>query len=253
MMSLTGRHAIVTGGGTGIGAAIARTLAASGVNVSVLGRRDGPLAEVAAAHPNIAPFVCDVTNAAEVAAAVARAAERFGTANILIANAGSAESKPIASMDGAHVQRMLDVNFMGTFNLWHAGLPALRKAGSGRLIAIASVAGLKGYPYVAAYTAAKHAVIGLTRSFALELAESGITVNAVCPGFVETPMLDASISNIVAKTGRSKDDAQRALTSGNPQRRVIQPEEVASAVLWLCSDGARSVNGHTLTISGGEI
>jgi 3-hydroxybutyrate dehydrogenase len=171
----------------------------------------------------------------------------------VIANAGAATSKPFAKMDMSDLTAMLDVNLAGVFNVWQAALSDMKTTGSGRMIAIASTAGLKGYPYVSAYCAAKHGVVGLTRALAIELAQTGITVNAICPGFIETPMLDRSIRNIATETGKTPEEAAQALQRGNPQRRFIQTDEVAETALWLCSDAAKSVNGHTLSLSGGEI
>ena len=176
-----------------------------------------------------------------------------GAPGILIANAGAALSKPFKAMSADDLRAMLDVNLVGTFNLWREGLAGVQKAGPhGRMIAVASMASLKGYPYVAGYVAAKHAVLGLVRALSLELVATGVTVNAICPGFTETPMLAQSVDNIVAKTGRSAADAQKALSSGNPQGRFIAPSEIAQTTLWLCSDAARSVNGQAIAISGGE-
>jgi 3-hydroxybutyrate dehydrogenase len=160
---------------------------------------------------------------------------------------------PFQKMTPEHLQAMLSVNLGGVVNAWQAALPDMKSEGWGRLIAVASTAGLKGYAYVSGYVAAKHAVVGLTRSLALELASTGITANAICPGYIETPMLDRSITNIVEKTGMTEEAARTSLMAGNPQRRFVQPDEVAGTALWLCSDAARSVNGHTLSISGGEI
>ena len=171
----------------------------------------------------------------------------------VIANAGAAESVPFAKMSKDQMQAMLSVNLIGVMNVWQAALSDMKSEGWGRMIVVASTAGLKGYPYVSAYCAAKHGVVGLTRALSVELARTGITVNAICPGFIETPMLDRAVHNIVDKTGMSEDVARSSLVAANPQGRFVQSEEVASAALWLCSDAARSVNGHTLTLSGGEI
>jgi len=247
-VTLVGAHAVVTGGGTGVGAEIAARLSGAGAQVTILGRSEGPLKEQGLPYQ-----ICDVTDPKAVSMAMDKARADHGPITIAVANAGAALSKPFAKMTAADLSAMTDVNLLGVFNIWQAVLPDMQTAGAGRLIAIASTAGLKGYPYVAGYCAAKHGVVGLTRALSLELAQTPITVNAVCPGFVETPMLDRSIRTIVDKTGMSEDEAARSLTESNPQRRFIQTDEVAGAVLWLCSDAARSVNGHALSLSGGEI
>ncbi|NHF72875.1 SDR family NAD(P)-dependent oxidoreductase [Paracoccus xiamenensis] len=247
-MSIEGRHIVVTGGGSGVGAATAQALAAAGARVTVMGRREGPLREQGLAYQ-----ICDVTDADAVAQAFAAARDAQGPILGVIANAGAAESQPFAKMPAGMLADMLSVNLIGVANVWQAALPDMKAAGWGRMIAVASTAGLKGYAYVSAYVAAKHGVVGLTRALALELAGAGITVNAICPGFIDTPMLDRSVANIVEKTGMSEADARAALVKDNPQKRFIQTDEVAEAALYLLSDAARSVNGHTLTLSGGEI
>lgn len=247
-MTLAGRHIVVTGGGSGVGAATARALADAGAQVTIMGRREGPLRE-----QGLPWQICDVTDAAAVAQAFDAARAAQGPVLGVVANAGAAESVPFAKMGPGMLGDMLAVNLIGVANVWQAALPDMKAAGWGRMVAVASTAGLKGYPYVSAYCAAKHGVVGLTRALALELAGAGITVNAICPGFIETPMLDRSIANIIEKTGMTEADARKALVRDNPQRRFIQTDEVAGAAVYLMSDAARSVNGHTLTLSGGEI
>jgi 3-hydroxybutyrate dehydrogenase len=247
-MSVSGKHVVISGGGSGVGAETAQTFARAGAKVTILGRRESPL------KAQKLPYqVCDVTDRKAVETAFAAARSQNGPIFAVIANAGAAHSKPFAQMTSADLSDMIDVNLVGVFNVWQAAFNDMKTGGAGRLIAIASTAGLKGYPYVSGYCAAKHGVVGLTRALALELAATGVTVNAICPGFVQTPMLERSIENIVAQTGKSEADAIAALQKGNPQRRFIQTDEVAGAALWLCSDAARSVNGHSLSLSGGEI
>lgn len=251
-MSGAGRHVVVTGGGTGVGAAIARAFAAQGDRVTVLGRRAEPLDAVMQEIGGLA-LTCDVTDAEAMQAVLAAAADQQGTVDVAVANAGAAPSLPFGKMTAADFQAALSVNLCGVFNLWQAAVPGMTRQGSGRLLAVASTAGLKGYPYVSGYCAAKHGVIGLTRALALELARTGITVNAICPGFVETPLLQQSLDTIVAKTGMTAEQAAKRLRAGNPQDRFVQPQEVADAALWLASAAAASVNGSALPISGGEI
>jgi NAD(P)-dependent dehydrogenase (short-subunit alcohol dehydrogenase family) len=252
---LDGRHALITGGGGGIGAAIAAKLSSAGAAISLAGRRAAPLERVAASLPGTKVVVADVTKETQAKAMVDAARAAHGPIDILIANAGAAESAPIARADIVHWRRMLDVNLTGAFLSVRAALPDLlrRKAVDSRIVFTASTAGLKGYPYVAAYCAAKHGVVGLARALAAELAPRSITVNAVCPGYTETPLLEGAVTNIANKTGRSRDAARAELARLNPQGRLIQPDEVAETVLWLCSPGAQAINGQAISISGGEI
>ncbi|KZL17716.1 D-beta-hydroxybutyrate dehydrogenase [Pseudovibrio axinellae] len=246
------KHAIITGGGTGVGAEIARHLAGLGINVTITGRRPEPLEQVAAENNRIRAVTADVTNEDSVADMFQQAVQLHGPVNIVIANAGAAESAPFSKIDMDSFQRMLNVNLTGTFLSFQKGLEGLKGKNYGRLIAIASTAGLRGYTYVSHYAAAKHGVVGMVRSLALELASKPITVNAVCPGFTETPMLRRSIENIMQKTGMSEEQASAALFKDNPQQRFIQPDEIAATVAWLISDGARSVTGQAVSVSGGE-
>ena len=245
-------HALVTGGGRGIGRAIAAALSREGATVTVLGRHRGVLDEAVASGSAHFTAVADVADQVAVSAAIAGAAERQPI-DILIANAGAAESAPFGRSDAALFRRMMGVNFMGVVYAAQAVLPAMVERRSGRIVAIASTAGLKGYAYVSAYSAAKHAVIGLVRSLALETARSGVTVNAVCPGFTETDLLEGSIDNIMQKTGRSREQAVAELSKHNPQGRLVTPAEVADAVLWLCGEGAGAITGQAIAVAGGEV
>ncbi len=251
-MSMVSQHVVISGGGSGVGAEIARVFATAGAKVSVMGRRPEPLQGIARETGAFA-ITADVTDAVSVQGALEAARTRNGPISVAIANAGAAPSAPFHKITAADFASTLDVNLGGVFNLWQAALPDLKAAKAGRLIAIASTAGLKGYGYVSHYCAAKHGVVGLTRALAVELGPIGITANAICPGFIETPLLERAIAAIVEKTGMTEAAAAKAMISGNPQKRFVSTREVAETALWLCSDAAASVNGHALALSGGEI
>ena len=252
--SLHEEHAVVTGASRGIGAAIARALAARGARVSLISRNERALASVAAQiSGRVATANADIADRAAVAAAFSLLREQSGPITILVNNAGQARSAAFASMDETLWRDMLEVNLNGTYYCTRAALPDMIEAGRGRVINIASTAGLVGYPYVSAYCAAKHAVIGLTRSLALELARKNVTVNAVCPGYTDTDIVKDAVANIRAKTGRDENDAIAALVARNPQGRLIRPEEVAETVAWLCSPAAASITGQSIAVAGGEI
>jgi NAD(P)-dependent dehydrogenase (short-subunit alcohol dehydrogenase family) len=251
--ALDGRHAVVTGGGRGIGAAIATALAAEGARVTLMGRKEAQLKGKAQTLPIGQAVRCDVTEEAAVAGAFAEASRGFGPVAILVNNAGAAESAPLVRTSLELFRRMLDVNLIGTFLCSRAALPDMLEASFGRIVNVASIAGLKGAAYVSAYCAAKHGVVGLTRALALETATKGVTVNAVCPSYTDTEMAQRAIGNIVRKTGRSAAEAEAELVGKNPQGRLIRPEEVAATVLWLCAPGAEAITGQAIAVAGGEV
>lgn len=257
-MSGPPRHALVTGAGSGIGRAIALGLAACDHAVSLAGRRAGPLeavrAEIEAAGSKATVLSgFDVTDAVSVQAGVAQAIDRFGDIGVLVNAAGEAPSAPFERTDPALWSRVIGINLTGTYLVTQAALASVRRAGRGRIVNVASTAGLTGYAYVSAYCASKHGVIGLTRALALELARTDVTVNAVCPGYTDTPLLAGAVETITGKTGRSADEARATLARANPQGRLVSPQEVADTVLWLASEGASAITGQAIPVAGGEV
>jgi len=253
-LTIATRHAVVTGAARGIGAAIASALIGAGARVTLLGRDAQRLASLAATlQGETCCVAADVSDPAEVTRAFAEARGRLGPIAILVNNAGQAETAPFGRMSLDVWHRMLAVNLTGTMLCSQAALADMVDAAYGRVVNIASTAALRGFRYGTAYAASKHGVLGLTRSLALEVADRGITVNAVCPGYVETDMMGHAIDNVMARTGRTREEARAYFASQNPQQRVVQPGEVAEAVLWLCGDGAAGVNGAAIPISGGDV
>jgi len=260
VIPLQARHALITGASRGIGAAIARELHQAGARLSLVAR------SISRAAPGLSDIVAqgrcelvdaDVSDAASIHRAVERAVATHGPIHILVNNAGQAESLAIEAMDDAHWERMMAVNLTGSYHCIRAAMASLHEAASAqypaRIVNVASTAGLQGYPRVSAYVAAKHGLIGLTRALALELARRHITVNAVCPGYTDTDLAARAVEGLVERAGKSADEARRMLAARNPQRRLIRPEEVASAVGWLCHPQSGAVNGQTIVIDGGEV
>lgn len=247
---LEGRHALITGGGTGIGAATAELLHAAGARVSLLGRRLEPLLDVASGVGGT-PIQCDVTDHDNIANAFDQARAANGLVDILIVNAGIAESAPFHKMTREGWDRIISVNLTGAFDTVQAGLPDLLKAEDARVVFVASVASLRGVPYAAHYAASKHGLLGLMRSMAAEYAKSKMTVNAVCPGYVDTPMTDQSVARVAQITGRGEDQSRAAITNMNASGRLVDPRAIANLILTLCLPLSRDINGAAMTIDGG--
>lgn len=255
---IKGKHAVVTGAGSGIGATIAKTLAAKGAKLSLMGRRldaleTTRLSFTPSEQANTQCISCDVSDSDSTSEAFAAAISTFGTVDILVNNAGAAPSKPFHKISTTDWRQVMAVNLDGVFNCTSEVIDAMRSNESGRVINIASTASLVGYAYVSAYCTAKHGVLGLTRALALETATKNITVNAICPGYADTEIIQASVKNIIKKTGRSEEQALKQFTQTNPQGRLIDPQEVADTVIWLCSNSSRSITGQAISLSGGEV
>jgi 3-hydroxybutyrate dehydrogenase len=254
--SLRGVRALITGGGSGIGLAIARRFAAMDMPLTLVGRDRDRLTRAIGELPGPAQhqaFVCDVGDDVAVATMFRHLADEARSPQLLVNNAGCAISASVADTSADAWNETLRVNLSGVFHCTRAALPALRAMPFARIVNIASTAGLIGYPNVAAYCASKHGVIGLTRALALEVARTGITVNAVCPGYTETSIVDAAIDSIVERTGESRADARQSLLRRNPQRRLVAPDEIAATVAWLCLPESQSINGQAISLSGGEV
>ena len=250
MSYYTGRHALVTGGGSGIGAAIAKVLKDKGAVVTILGRNAEKLA-AKAAELGVSQEVADVADRDQVNVAFTAAAAVRGPIDILVNNAGCAEAMPFSKMEDELWDRLLAVNLTGVYNCTKLVVSDMLERGNGRIVNVASTAALHGYAYVSAYCAAKHGVVGLTRALSLEYGGRGITVNAVCPGYTNTVIVQQAIDKIVEATGRSREQALAELIKSNPQGRLIEPEEVADTVIWLCRQ--ESMNGQAIAVAGGEV
>lgn len=252
MTDLTGKHAFITGGGTGIGLAAARALAARGAKLTLAARNFARVEEAASTLEANAVSV-DVSNETSVQAAFEAARARFGGIDILVNNAGITPSAPLHNTELKLWNEVIAINLTGAFLCSRAALADMYANKWGRIVNVASIAGLQGGAYISAYCASKHGMIGMTRALAKECAKRGVTVNAICPGYVETDIVANAAANIATKTKLSEDEARASLYAGNPQGRLITPDEVASAISWLCSDGAAATNGAAIPMSGGEV
>jgi len=251
---LNGKSALITGGGRGIGRAIALEFARNGASVAVAGRTAEQVEQVAAEiGSNAIALGCDVSDPESVGRMFSRMRERFGDADILVNNAGIAESATLVNTTDELWHRHLAINLSGTFYCTRAALPGMLKKGWGRVINVASIAGKTGAPYIAAYSASKHGVMGLTRSIALEISTTAVTVNAICPGYVDTDMVARGVEQITAKTGRTAEEALDSLKKMSPQNRLVTPEEVAAVALLLASDAGRGINGQGVNVDGGSV
>ncbi len=258
--SLQGYHALVTGGSRGIGLAIARSLLQQGLHVSIAARSQSSLesAQQSLLREGIAAeqmqfLILEVSDEASVANCFQQARQHFGAVQILVNNAGQASAAPLLKTSFSDWQQMLNVNLSGSFLCCQQALPDMLRHGWGRIVNIASTAALKGYPYVSSYCAAKHGVLGLTRALALEVATKGVTVNAVCPGYTETDLLQGALQNIMSKTGRSEAAARAELAAQNPQGQLILPQQVADAVWWLVQPQSSAMTGQAIAVAGGEV
>lgn len=251
-MAHSWKHALVTGGSSGIGRAIALALAGEGIAVTICGRRRVELEKVAAEHPNMHALVADVTDEQSVAELYTVAEAARGPFDVVVANAGIVSTAPAHKVSLDEWKRIVDVNLTGSFLTVKPALTGMIERRAGRIVFIASIVGLRGAAYVAPYVASKHGVVGLMKALAAELLASGVTVNAICPAYVETEMLERGVKRVMDKTGRSEEEARRSFVESNPNKRLIKSEEVAATAQWLISDAAISVTGQAIAISGGE-
>ncbi len=248
-MSLQGQHAVVTGGGKGIGESIARKLSEQGAKLTLMGRNKDTLDATVSSLQNAQAVVCDVSDEAKVQSAFVQAVERFGNISILVNNAGIADSAPFAKTTLEQFQKIMNINVTGTFLCTREVLPAMLDSKAGRIVNIASTAGLEGSAYIAPYSASKHAMIGLTKSLAMETIGTSITVNAVCPGYTDTEMAQLAVDTAASKTGKSVDEARAMIAKQNPQKRMIHPDEVAEMVAWLCEQNSSGITGQAIMIA----